>query len=369
MTRAFICVLVLLTACSSTDDGTEASASAVIDDDAVAPDTTDASDTTDAGSSSTTTAVESSTTTAVETTTTAAPVPLIDACVTNRVPEIGSQNGVVRSGGHEYDVLWTVPGSYDTEPVALVLDFHGIGSNGPEQNAFGGFGAMAEAEGFVAVEPTGQHTIEDARKSWELPQFDTDERDDVAFVVDLIDFMAAQVCVDQQRIYATGMSNGGLFTSVLVCDLSERIAAAVSVAGVTHPETCSPSRAVPFMAFHGTDDTVVPYGGGGESTLSGSEGSGDFFEQVMPDEMAEFAADFACADFADSVISAEVSLRSWSGCRDDVDVIFYTIEGGGHTWPGSGLSRAFESGLGYTTLDVNATEVAWEFFERNPLPG
>ena len=362
MARAFICVLVLLTACSSTDEGTESTASAVIGDDV------DTTDPTETGSSSTTTARESSTTTSVETTTTAAPVPLIDACTTKRLPEIGSQNGVVKSGGHEYDVLWTVPGSYDTEPVALVLDFHGIGSNGPEQNAFGGFGAMAEAEGFVAVEPTGQPTIADDRNSWELPQFDIDERDDVAFVVDLIDFMAAQVCVDQQRIYATGMSNGGLFTSVLVCDLSDRIAAAVSVAGVTHPETCAPSRAVPFMAFHGTDDTVVPYGGGGESTLGGSEASGDFFERVMPDEMAEFAADFACGDFVDSVITAEVSLRSWSGCGDNVDVIFYTIEGGGHTWPGSGLSRAFESGLGYTTLDVSATELAWEFFERNPLP-
>lgn len=297
------------------------------------------------------------------TTTTSPPLPQVDACATQRKPEVGSQTGVVNSGGNEYGVLWTVPSSYDGSAVPLVLDFHGLGSNGGQENVFAGFGALAEVEGFVSVNPTGLRDQPDDRVSWELLQFDVETRDDVAFARDLLDFMATKVCVDQERIFATGMSNGGFFTSVLVCELGDRIRAAASVAGVTHDDSCDPSRPVPYLAFHGTLDNVVPYAGSGDSTLSEAEGGSEFFEQVMPEEFAEFAADFGCDEFVDTVVTSEVSLRSWSGCDEDVELGFYTIDGGGHTWPGSAISQAFEA-LGVTNMDIDATQIIWDFFEK-----
>ncbi len=288
----------------------------------------------------------------------------VDCSTLGRV-QVGLQTGTITSGGLEYEYQWTVPSTYDGSPIAVVLDFHAIGSDGAQQAVFSGFAALAEAEGFLAVEPTGISIDGDERASWELPQFASDQRDDIAMVVDLLDHVAANVCIDPSRIYATGMSSGALFTSTLVCELSNTIAAAVSVAGVTHHESCVPARAMSYLAFHGTDDTTIPFRGGGETTLSDSEG-GEFFEQVMPEEFAEFASDFGCSESSDSVISDSVTLTSWVGCTDDVELGFYTIDGGGHTWPGSIVSSEITS-IGVTNMDIDATALAWEFFQRHQL--
>ena len=288
----------------------------------------------------------------------------VDCATIARVP-VGLQTGTITSGGVQYRYQWTVPSSYDGTAIPVVLDFHAIGSNGAQQAVFGGWAALAEAEGFLAVQPTGIAIPPDDRASWELPQFDTDQRDDVTMVRDLLEHVAANVCIDPTRVYATGMSNGALFTSVIVCELGDFVAAAVSVAGVTHDDSCAPSRPVPYLAFHGTDDTTIPYRGGGETTLEGADG-GAFFEQVMPDEFAEFAADFDCAESVDTAIGETVTLTSYTGCANDAELGFYTIDGGGHTWPGSQISAALPS-LGVTTMEVDATAIAWDFFQRHAL--
>lgn len=279
--------------------------------------------------------------------------------------QVGLQTGTITTAGIEYQFQFIVPSSYDgSTPIPAVLDFHGLGSNGAQQALFSGVAGLAEVEGFLAVEPTGVPAPNDDRNSWELPQFDQPGRDDVQMVVDMIDFLSANICIDPGRIYSIGMSNGGLFTSELVCDLSERIAAAVSVAGVTHDDSCEPTRAVPYLAFHGIDDTTVPFNGGGESSL----GASDFFQQVMPEEFSQFADDFGCTGSEDSSITAEITLTSYSGCDDDIEMGFYAIAGAGHTWPGSLVSAGISS-LGVTNTDIDATATAWEFFQENSLPG
>lgn len=279
---------------------------------------------------------------------------------------VGLQTGTVTTAGFEYAFQMIVPSGYDgTAPIPVVLDFHGLGSNGAQQALFSGVAALAEAEGFLSVQPTGiPSPTDEERNSWELPQFDLPERDDVQMVVDMLDFISGQVCIDPGRVYSMGMSNGALFTSELVCDLSERIAGAVSVAGVTHDDSCEPSRAVPYLAFHGIDDDTVPFNGGGESSL----GPDPFFEQVMPEEFSQFADDFGCASSEESVVTAEITLTSYIGCEDGVELGFYAIAGAGHTWPGSLVSSSIPS-LGVTNTDIDATTVAWEFFEQQSLPG
>ena len=367
----------LLAACSSGGD-TAATADAEVDTNSettgeVSSEEENAVETEEEAVEVTTTAPEVTTTTvAAETTTTAAAAPvatersLVPDCSAVGQVAVGLQTGTLTSGGAEYDYQWTVPSSYTGEPIPVVLDFHGIGSNGSQQAVFSGWAAAAEANGFLSIQPTGLSVAGDDRASWELPQFDLPTRDDVAMVVDLLDLAAASICIDPARVYATGMSNGGFFTSELVCDLSDRIAAAMSVAGVTHDESCAPTRAVPYIAFHGIDDTTVPFAGGGESDLAGAGGSNAFFEQVMPDEFAEFAADFGCTGSTDNAVTAEITQTSYSGCNDDAELSFYAIAGAGHTWPGSIISSAIAS-LGVTNLDIDATAVGWEFFSRHSL--
>ena len=350
----------LAASCSSTGTDAASGASDPSTSSSVAATSTDAP--TDDSQPPTTTA--DATTTTPATSTTAAPVEsndLVDACVVERPAEVGLQSEALESGGVEYRYQWTLPSSYDGTPLAVVLDFHPIGFSGPVQAQISRMAELAEAEGFLAVQPTGPPTSTDDRNVWELTQFDEPDRDDVAFVADLLDQLADDICIDRDRVYAIGMSSGALFTSNLVCRFSEHLAAAVSVAGVTHDDGCSPARAVPYLAFHGTADTTIPYDGSGQSTLEGAEAAGDFFTQVMPEEFGEFATDFGCVDPIDTPITEKVSVRTWPECP--VELAFYTIADGGHTWPNSELFLSIDPDN--TTTELDATTIAWEFFQRH----
>ena len=133
-----------------------------------------------------------------------------------------------------------VPSAYAGSPLPVVIDWHGLGSNGPHQAMYSGYESVAEAEGFIVVHPTG---VADAPRRAELVAAVPGagrERDDLAFAGALIDELVANWCADPARVYSTGMSNGGFFTARLICEMSDRIAAAVSVAGTYHPEGCDP---------------------------------------------------------------------------------------------------------------------------------
>lgn len=299
--------------------------------------------------------------------------------------------------GNSYSIRVLTPTARDNldGPLPVVMNWHGLGSNGFQQAQLTGYEFLAEQEGFLVAHPTGLRAagvtasgieVPDAqqgRRSWELAQLDAPGRDDVAMTSLLIDHLVADFCGDETRVYATGMSNGGFFTSLLVCELADRLAAAVSVAGLSHPDSCAPDRPVPFMAFHGTADRVVPYEGG-ESTLLEDSGTADgdaadaavpaelqaFFEQSMPDEFDQFAASFGCdPEPVAEPISDDVTAFRYEGCSDDVPLVFHRIDGGGHTWPGAPLGLLLTRPLGETTFDVSATIDGWEFMRRFSLDG
>ena len=366
-TVLLLLTIALVAVACSTEEATDAASNASNAVDESAPAATVASEdevTSDTTSTTTTTAVPE--TTAPPTSALATePRSLEPDCGAVGQVAVGLTSGAFVSGGNEYQYRWTVPSTYTGEPIPVVLDFHGLGSNGAQQAVFSGWAAKAEQEGFLSVQPTGL-APPGSRTSWELPQFDDAQRDDVRMVTDLLDLISANVCIDPARVYSTGMSNGGFFTSELVCDLSGRIAAAASVAGLTHHESCMPTRPVPFLAFHGTADDVVPFDGSGVSTLDPTGASSEFFSQVMPLEFEEFALDFGCQSSTDTAITAEVTLTSYNDCSQNVELGFYAVEGGGHTWPGSPVSAGLTS-FGVTNTDINATDIAWEFFSRHSL--
>lgn len=270
----------------------------------------------------------------------------------------------------EYELV--VPPDYDPSvPTPLVLNWHGLGSNGPDQLGFSEYPALAAREGFLVVAPTGVPAPDQTLNSWELTDDDDPTRDDVAFAEAVLDRMIATACVDESRVYTTGMSNGGYFSTRLVCELADRIAAASAVAALFHPDDCEPSRPVPLLGFHGVDDAVVPYDGGGFSSLFPQEPL-ELFEPAIPDEFAEFAVGYGCApDPIEESISDDVTAFRYEGCPAGIEATFYRIGGGGHTWPGSTISLSIgqAAGLGATTTDINATELSWEFFSRHSLPG
>ena len=123
----------------------------------------------------------------------------------------GVSTFTLTSGGNDYDVRVYVPSSFDTTTtVPLVMNFHGYSSNGAQQARLTGYEDLAETEGFIVVHPTGIPAQGDDLNSWELTHFGDDPaKDDVAFANDLLDLLIADYCVDETRVYATGMSNGG----------------------------------------------------------------------------------------------------------------------------------------------------------------
>lgn len=281
------------------------------------------------------------------------------------------------SGGNEYEYLLYVPASASV-PAALVLNFHGLGGDGAGQAAYTGYTDLAEAEGFVAAHPSGllvESSDWGATRNWEGSGADTVSRDDVQFVSDLIDRIAAQACIDLNRVYATGFSNGGYFSAHLVCELADWIAATFSVGGISHPDGCQPSRPVAMGAIHGTADEVVPFDDSRESVLlkgaaiddRKAKELEDFFAEIIPDELAEFAAAFGCAVVTEGESDSAISLTRYTDCDGDVELRFYAVEGAGHVWPGSSWAKSGSKDGAGPVDGISATADGWAFMSQYSL--
>lgn len=279
----------------------------------------------------------------------------------------GVNDVVINGGGADHAVRIFVPSTFSSVPAPVVLGWHGLGGDGAQQAAYTGYEQLAEEQGFVVAHPTG--IAEDGTPaSWQLAA-GAGARDDLAFADALIDELVAKWCADPARVYSTGFSNGGYFTARLVCERADRIAAAVSVAGLTHPDDCSPSRTVPYLAYHGTADAVVPYDGG-TSVLTGPSVPADLaavLGQPIHAEFDEFAADFGCDPTTnDQYIGVEVIVSNYTGC-DVGTMAFFQVLDGGHTWPGSPLAEQTETELGVTTAIVEATRDGWAYMHQFTL--
>ncbi len=154
-----------------------------------------------------------------------------------------------------------VPPAHDgTTPVPLVLDLHGYSEGATVHQLMSGLATFGDEHGFVTITPEG---------TGPMPQWDTTiDGNDVKFVGNLLDKVEEQLCVDTNRIYVTGLSNGAFMTSAIACEFSERVAAVAPVAGVRNLDGCHFDRPVPIVAFHGTADGYVSFDGGlGEKAL------------------------------------------------------------------------------------------------------
>ena len=268
------------------------------------------------------------------------------------MPTPGVHDVIVPGPGNS-SVRVFVPSAGIGALLPTVLDWHASGETADREALVTGYEAVAEREGFIVVHPAHTTPGYDNSDSWQTDSASL-EADDVIYANALIDELVANWCADPARVYSTGFSLGALFTSRLVCVLSDRLAGAAAIAGVFHTDDCKPSRAVPFVAFHGTGDPVLPYDDTVEAVFGGDPA---FLAQKPFDEFQQFAVDAGCAAASiDTQLSDEVVQHNFTGCADGVDRTFYEIVGGGHAWPGSTTAE-----IGYTTDQINATEVSWAY--------
>lgn len=274
----------------------------------------------------------------------------------------------VRGRSRSY-TLYAPASVNESKPAPLVIALHGGLGQGRTMAALSGFSQLADREGFLVAYPDG------LRRHWRdgrtMPQgMLADDADDVGFISALIDDAAKLHPVDPKRVFATGMSNGAIFSNYLALKLSDHIAAIAPVAGGIATEVAAdfhPAAAVSVLIINGRDDPLVPFDGGAVGKTHGSIVSTDTALHLWLD------ADALRGEAEQRDIAAKKAgdcseqWRSWSGGRNGSAVTVIALEGGGHTWPG-GKPYLPKAIVGAVCPELDATRTIWEFFKLHPKP-
>lgn len=270
-------------------------------------------------------------------------------------------NGSLTHDGIDREYIMYIPESYDkNEPAPLVFNFHGYGSNAGQQAFYGDFRAIADTAGFILVHPEG--TMYNGSTHFNVGGFTMGSTvDDVGFTAAMIEKFSTEMNIDGERIYSTGMSNGGFMSFLLACQLSDKIAAVASVTGSMTPETfnnCNPNHPTPVLQIHGTDDSVVPY-------------EGAIWTKSVEDVVAYWVDYNNCSPTPQSTELPNTNTNDGSTVEHFVypsgdagaTTEHYKVTGGDHTWPGSIFP------LPGTNQDFNASLEIWKFFARYDING
>jgi polyhydroxybutyrate depolymerase len=230
-------------------------------------------------------------------------------------------------------------------PFPVIINLHGAGSNAGEQSVYSALPERGASRGFIVITPDGTGTP----RVW---NFLGDP--DYAYLDAVLASLPAG-CADPVRLYLAGISNGSAMSAFAVCHMQHHIAAIGLVAATVYPATCDPPP-LPVLAFHGTADPLVPYGGG-------TVASSGLPVQGAEAAMAQWAAKDGCtATPTTTSLAPDVTQLDWKGCTSGLAVTLERIEGGGHTWPGSAIDV---SRLGATTKSIDATNELLDFFEAH----
>lgn len=277
----------------------------------------------------------------------------------------GDHDRTVSVAGLRRSFVVHVPaGHQEGRQTPAVIVLHGGGGNGHQVAAQTGMSAQADRAGFLAVYPDGSGRPQRGLLTWNAGHccgYALDQQvDDVAFVAALIDELERDFAADPARIFLTGMSNGAMMSYRAACELADRIAAIAPVAGSMGVD-CRPSAPVSVVAFHGTADQHVRYDGGAPRVEVDPHPRQD---PPVADTLAFWAGHDGCTDPVTEAVSADTT-REARTCADGTGVTLYTIEGGGHAWPGGTAGRPAAD---RPTTTISATELMWQFFQEHPRP-
>jgi polyhydroxybutyrate depolymerase len=265
-------------------------------------------------------------------------------------------------------------------PLALVLNFHGAGSNAQQQEGYSKMDGAADRDGFIAAYPNGTGRFGN-HYTWNAgfccAYAMTHNVDDVGFVLALIEDLGARTPIDRRRVYATGLSNGAMMSYRLAAQASAHIAAIAPVAGSLVIPVIAPGHPMPVMAFNSVDDPFLHYIGGYGSQVSALFHH-NFGNPGVEKTLAKWAEFDGCP--AQPQVAAPLAGQpgtgqdgitatryTWIPCHAGTEVVLWKFTGSGHVWPG-GIQDHFVHILGRSTDLVDANEEMWRFFSRYELP-
>ncbi len=266
--------------------------------------------------------------------------------------------------GRDRSFIVRIPDNYSVEKqYPLVLAFHGGGGNARLFESRSGLTEIANQEEFIVCYPNGNGRIEFLYLTWNAGyccEYALEQNiDDVNFVRELLIHLEIQYSIDTNRIYATGMSNGGIFTHRLGAEMSERFAAIAPVAGsIGGYETRVselylppiPNSPLPVFIIHGVLDTHVAYEGGHAVLSSGSR------IDLSVKDTVSFWASSNGADLVENTTIGNLIIYKYVGNSTRSDVLVYVITDGIHIWPGEPTDplKAFQ-----------ASQTIWAFFANH----
>ncbi|MFV2176991.1 alpha/beta hydrolase family esterase [Actinomadura sp. LOL_016] len=231
------------------------------------------------------------------------------------------------------------------EPPPLVLALHGGLADMNQAEDRTGFSELSDEQGFLVAYPNGFMTTWNAGDCCGAAKIG--DLDDVEFLTELITKLTEAGLADPDRVYVTGFSNGAGMAHRFACQKPGMVAAIGAVEGALVTE-CDPDRPVSAMIVHGTDDSNVPFKGGGDRD----------FNDKRPFPPASAAVDFwrkraGLPELREDVagLGENGKCQSTGKGTGGLAVAFCTIAGGKHEWPSG------------------ASERLWEFFADHPRAG
>ena len=282
---------------------------------------------------------------------------LTDDVVESDYPEVdyGINEYEITFQGLDRDFIVYIPDLYEhISKSAVVFVFHGFGGSNDQIMFNSDINSIAERENFIVVYPQGSSFF--GYPHWNVGGWtNLSSVDDVGLIDFLIELISQEYNINHDRIYATGMSNGGFFSFLLGCQLSEKFAAVASVTGSMTNETfneCNPQREVPILQIHGTDDSIVTYNG---NSAIGSIGVSQVLSYWSSNNYCSTNPEVS--DITDSNPNDNIHVQRFlfdGGINGSV-VEHYKIYGGEHVW--------------FNYEDINSSELIWEFFSNHDING
>jgi polyhydroxybutyrate depolymerase len=274
---------------------------------------------------------------------------------------------LTHDGVERFYLLHAPKGLSKDKPAPLVLNLHGGGGNPAQQERDSGMSAVADKNGFIVAYPAGTGKWKGRFLTWNIGMTDTyaseHNMDDIGFLRAVIKDISKAHNVDKKRIYVTGFSQGAMMCYRVACEMSTEVAAVAPVSGVMQvPKSeCNPKRAMPIIHFHGLEDPNVAYNGG-----IGPKAH-DKVPRPSVNESIEFwiKKNGLSEKPAKEGRNGEAEFKQYEG-KDGGEIILWTLDDGGHTWPG-GKSSLPAWKVGKVNQDVQASALIWKFFKDKSL--